>query len=106
MRTPLRVKTIPLMIAAAVLTTTLTSAASAQAACGLRTSLLKQLQGKYKEVPVSMGLASNGSVVEITRSETGTWTILLTNPAGVTCLMAAGEHWENITPKQAEYNPS
>ncbi len=73
--------------------------ALAQAVCGTRTSLLKQLHGSYNETPVAMGLAANGSVVEVTRSETGTWTILLTNPRGLTCLMAAGEHWEAVALK-------
>ncbi|MCK5611027.1 hypothetical protein KAR91_54645 [Candidatus Pacearchaeota archaeon] len=73
--------------------------ASAQAICGERTSLLKQLEGNYKESPISMGLASNGSVVELTRSDIGTWTILLTTPKGITCLIAAGKNWEDIESK-------
>ena len=73
--------------------------AMAQAACGERSSLLKQLEGTYQEAPISMGLAANGSVIEVTRSDKGTWTILLTSPTGVTCLMAAGTNWENIKQK-------
>ena len=103
MRTPHRMFAIPLVIAAAALTITLLIPlpASAQAVCGKRNALLKQLEGSYKEAPMSMALAANGSVVEVTRSDKGTWTILLTNPAGVTCLMAAGENWENLKPKRA-----
>jgi len=79
--------------------------AYAQAVCGERSALLKQLDGKYKEAPISMGLAANGSVVEVTRSDKGTWSLLLTNPAGLTCLMAAGEHWEVLKDKKAKYTP-
>jgi len=75
-------------------------ASHGQAVCGLRAAMLKQLQGNYRETPVSMGLASNGSVLEITRSDSGTWTILLTNPSGITCLMAAGENWETVRPEK------
>lgn len=84
----------------------LASPAYAQAVCGERAALLKQLNGKYKEAPISMGLAANGSVVEVTRSDQGTWTLLLTNPAGLTCLMAAGEHWEVLKDKKAKYDPA
>ena len=70
--------------------------------CGNRESLLKQLEGGYKESPISMGLASNGSVIELTKSDEGTWTILLTTPKGITCLIAAGGNWENIEPKSIE----
>ena len=73
--------------------------ANAQAVCGTRDALLKQLTDEYKESPISMALAANGSVVEVTRSDKGTWTILLTNPRGVTCLMAAGESWETLKSK-------
>ncbi|NQW01683.1 MAG: hypothetical protein HQ483_18410 [Rhodospirillales bacterium] len=72
--------------------------AAAQAVCGLRAAMLRQLGGNYKEAVVAMGLASNGAVLEVTRSDSGSWTILLTNPSGVTCLMAAGENWETIKP--------
>ena len=52
-----------------------------------------------------MGLASNGSIVELTKSDKGTWTILLTNPRGVTCLIAAGEYWEILKQNKTGYAP-
>lgn len=108
MRTPYRTVLISFVIVAATAASLLLSPsiASAQAVCGDRTSLLKQLEGSYKELPISMGLAANGSVVEVTRSDKGTWSILLTNPTGVTCLMAAGEHWEILKQKKAKFKPS
>ena len=66
------------------------------AVCGDRMALLKKLAGSYEETPRSIALAANGSVIEVTRSDKGTWTILLTNPRGITCLMAAGTNWEPI----------
>lgn len=63
---------------------------------GHRTTLLKKLSDTYRETPQSIALAANGSIVEVARSGNGTWTILLTNPTGVTCLMAAGTNWETI----------
>ena len=108
MRTPHRMFMIPSVAVTVALTGMLltSTSASAQAVCGQRDSLLKQLESSYKEAPISMALAANGSVVEVTRSEKGTWTLLLTNPAGVTCLMAAGEHWESLKQKKADFKPS
>jgi len=74
--------------------------------CGERGSLMTQLKGKYSELPKSMGLAANGSVLEVLTANTGTWTILLTNPQGITCLIAAGEHWEEMEQRKADYTPS
>jgi len=64
--------------------------------CGERGSLMDQLKHKYSEQPKSMGLAANGSVLEVLTAPTGTWTILLTTPQGITCLIAAGENWEDM----------
>ena len=47
-----------------------------------------------------MGLASNGSMIEIFASPNGSWTIVMTQPDGVTCLMAAGESWEDLPQKK------
>jgi len=41
-----------------------------------------------------MGVSTNGSLVELYTSENGTWTLMLTRPDGVSCLIAAGQNWE------------
>ncbi len=46
-----------------------------------------------------MGLASSGGVVEVLTNEKGSsWSIIVTMPSGVTCLVAAGEGWEAVAP--------
>ncbi|MEX3011024.1 hypothetical protein [Hoeflea sp. TYP-13] len=63
--------------------------------CGDRTKLLKALSEKYKESPKALGLSATGKAMfEVYTSKTGTWTILMTNTSGVTCIMAAGHSWE------------
>ncbi len=71
--------------------------ASAQNACFERGALIKHLDGKFSEAPVAAGLAANGSVLEVFTSPDGvTWTIVLTQPNGATCVMASGESWMGI----------
>jgi len=79
-------------------TAALPAAANAQAAppCTDRASLVDSLSDQYQEHPTSMGLSANGAVFEIFSSTTGSWTILVTRPDGVSCLMATGEGWENL----------
>ena len=57
----------------------------------------KRLQSKYAEVLAGRGIQEVGNqnaILEIWASEeTGTFTVLLTNAAGISCVMAAGDHW-------------
>ena len=69
--------------------------ANAQMACGKRDDILEKLSGKFSEAPVAMGLSNSGGVIEVLSSAEGnTWTIIMTDPGGLTCLVAAGEFWE------------
>src|SRR6185436_5436885 len=68
--------------------------ATAETLCGSRETVLKQLSSEYQEAPVGIGLASNGAVVELLTSASGTWTLLVTPPKGPTCLMGTGDGWQ------------
>lgn len=70
--------------------------ADAQMMCGERTKVIAGLEQGYSEKPTSMGLTSNGAVVEVLSSPSGTFTIIVTQPNGLTCLMASGEDWEEL----------
>jgi hypothetical protein len=70
--------------------------ASAQAVCGKRSDLLGQLAGRWKEAPVAMGLKDDGTMLEVVASADGsTWTVLITQPSGASCVVATGERWES-----------
>ncbi len=70
--------------------------AQAQQVCAERIGILKHLDKNHKEAPQSLGVTASGKVVEVLVSDKGTWTIIVTAPNGVSCLVAAGESWENI----------
>ena len=70
----------------------------APASCRARDGLLTQLEQKYGEVPVAIGVAG-GALVELLSTQDGmTWTIIMTSPQGVSCLIASGEGWRPLTP--------
>ena len=70
--------------------------AQAQMACGTRDAVVAKLGDKYGEVRRGGGLAQPTAIFEIWASEaTGTWTILKTTPNGLTCVMAAGDGWQD-----------
>lgn len=70
--------------------------AGAQAICAARPEIVGKLSDKHSEAPTAIGLANNGSVVEVFSSPTeNSWTIIVTTPDGISCLMASGENWES-----------
>lgn len=74
-------------------------------ACVKRTELLSHLSNKFQEAPVAMGVADNGALLEVFSTTDGaTWTVALTMPNGVTCLVATGQSWENV-PRMAHFGP-
>lgn len=80
--------------------------ASAQFACSNRPEVLQYLADKYQETPVSIGLSSSGGVVEVLSAPAGgSWTILITMPNGMSCMVAAGEGWQSV-PQTAQLAPS
>ena len=72
------------------------SAQSAQAIpCGERGKIIDRLKKVYSEDPASIGVMSNGSIIEVYASPDGTFTVLITAPKGKTCLVASGDSWED-----------
>ena len=70
--------------------------AMAQVVCSECGKFLERLAKGYEEAPIAMGLAANGSVVEVLASNGGSWTIIVTNPAGKSYVVASGEAWESV----------
>lgn len=65
--------------------------------CAPRAAVVDRLATGYGETRQSMGLGANNQVVEVFASaETGTWTITVTTPAGLTCLVASGQAFEEL----------
>lgn len=65
--------------------------------CGNRDMVVERLATKYGESRQSIGMAPAGRVVEVYASdETGTWTITVTMPNGITCLVASGQSFEHL----------
>lgn len=70
--------------------------AEAQARCGARDAIARDLARGYGEAQAGSGLAE-GRIFELWVShETGTWTLLITTPGGMSCLAAAGEGWVSL----------
>lgn len=83
------------MLSAAFVFTSATPAAAQGSVCAKRDRIVQQLESVHGETRKSAGLQNNMGVVEVFASEGGSWTIFVTSPAGVSCLLAVGEAWES-----------
>ncbi len=74
-----------------------TSAAAQTQQCDQRQKVIGHLAKKYQETPIAAGVTGAGGLVEVLSTGDGdTWTIIVSNPNGVSCLVAAGEGWRAI----------
>lgn len=70
--------------------------AAQQQNCAPRDLVLQRLSEGYGETRQAIGLGANNAVIEVFASATGSWTITVTMPNGVTCLVASGEAFETL----------
>lgn len=63
--------------------------------CAPRKRVVDGLASTYGETRRAMGLGGNNAVVEMFASDaSGSWTITVTLPNGLTCLVASGQAYE------------
>ncbi|MEP4195622.1 MAG: hypothetical protein ABJL99_08305 [Aliishimia sp.] len=87
------------LVAAAALNMVTAGVAMAQQArnCGPRELVVNRLAEGFGETRQSIGLGTNNAVIEVFASdESGTWTITVTTPNGMTCLVASGQAFETL----------
>ena len=76
-----------------------TGIATAQQQCAERADILEVLSSRYGETPISLGVAASCQLVEVLSSDQGaSWTIIVTSPEGVSCLVASGDGWRTLAP--------
>lgn len=66
--------------------------------CGNHAALTRTLGEKYKETPKFIAITGNINLIEVFTSAAGTWTVLITSPDKITCIVASGDSWEAMPP--------
>jgi hypothetical protein len=84
---------------AAVLLLASVSMAGAQGGmCAPHDQVVSLLSKNHKEERQAIGLTAGGQLLEIFVSQAGTWTAVISSPAGQSCITAAGEAWKDDRP--------
>lgn len=75
--------------------------------CAPHDKMAEALAAQYGEAPHAIGLAQDDTVMELYAAPgTGTWTLAVTLPTGLTCLVASGRNFEAIQPTQVKGAPA
>ncbi|WP_319546143.1 hypothetical protein [Ruegeria conchae] len=65
--------------------------------CAPRADVIKRSAQTYGETRRGIGIARQSAVMEVFASDqTGSWTIVVTLPEGVTCLIPSGQSFEAL----------
>ena len=72
------------------------SVVQAQSQCGPHDAIIKVLNAKFQENQRAIGLINEKAMMEVYISPKGTWTMVVTNEAGMSCVLAAGEAWDEM----------
>ena len=70
--------------------------------CTGRSELQRYLGTAYAEKIVAVGMVNEQAIMEVYVADSGTWTVVLTSPAGVSCLVLAGQGWQSTWRKPGQ----
>lgn len=71
--------------------------------CETRDAMVATLAERYREVPVALGVTKAGSLVEVLQNVANeTWTLIVTSPQGISCLVFSGDGWREQKHPPAE----
>jgi hypothetical protein len=70
--------------------------AEAAPQCGNHDKIVEVLGNKFKETRRVMGVVNSTAVMELFMSPQGTWTMVITDTSGLSCITASGEEWQDV----------
>ncbi len=95
-----------LAVIAALIVLDTQSAAAGTIYCGARPDVVALLASDFREQPSSVGVTGDGQLLEVLTNEDGaTWSIVLTDKRGQSCIVATGEGWQDRNPDPAMLEP-
>lgn len=64
--------------------------------CSDRTRMIEFLAQQYSEKPAAIGVINPQALMEVYAAENGTWTLIVTDVSGRSCVVLAGTSWEPV----------
>ncbi len=75
----------------------------AQPVCMPHDDFRVELQRNFSEAPVAIAIANNGALIELyAKRDKSSWTLIMTRPGGLSCVLVAGEEWNDLRKREEE----
>lgn len=88
-------RTIISVLAAVLIAASGTTADPQEIVCAKHARIVEYLKGEFQERQGAFGLVGDKAILELFLSPHGaTWTIVITDVSGKSCILAAGDSWE------------
>ena len=87
------IRRLAIALAAAFMAVFLCAPAAAQNICAPRDDVVQRLWDRWQEAQVTVAMVADGRLLEIFVSETGSWTAVISDPGGRSCVASAGKNW-------------
>ncbi len=75
----------------------------AQPVCMPHDDFRVELHRNFLEAPVAIAIANNGALIELyAKRDKSSWTLVMTRPGGLSCVLVAGEDWNDLRKREEE----
>lgn len=66
--------------------------------CADRAEVIEFLARQYKEKPAATAQINQKAIMEVYAADNGSWTLIVTDVTGRSCVILAGKSWEALPP--------
>ena len=66
--------------------------------CAERQQVLAFLDRNFNEKPTAVGVTADGQLLEVLSNPSGSWTLVVTKPGGLSCMISSGQGWRQKPP--------
>lgn len=100
---PIAVKTFAVVTVAFALLLHTVTTVEAQPVCMPHDELRVELHKNFLEAPAAIAIANNGALIELyAKRDRSSWTLMMTRPDGTSCVLVAGEEWNDLRKREKE----
>ncbi len=76
----------------------------AQPVCMPHDDFRVELHRNFSEAPVAIAIANNGALIELyAKRDQSSWTLVMTRPGGLSCVLVAGEEWNELPIREEDW---